>query len=210
MPIKQRPFSIVTAALAIGLACPSARADAAAAAETHPLGPYGYGSTVEQVRVCLRAFSPGEKERAEMLANVQRLGDEEFRTRLAATEYLTRLPILPLKELREAADSTDPEVAMRARWILSTRENNDGQQILKAAFDTITQQKLTGMTADVFAVAGHIQSETVWLSAANAMKATYEVRDVQKLKDALQSKQPVLRYIAAKTLADAPAADADA
>jgi len=205
MPKKQRLLLVLAASLAAVLACPFVRADTK---ETHPLGRYGFAATVEQVRLCLRAFSPGEKERAEMLANIKRLGDDNFDTRVAATEHLTRLPILPVKELHQAAASDDPEVSMRAKWILAARKDDDGQGMLKAAFDTIAQQNLKGMTADVIEATRHIQSETVWSSAADALKATYETDDAQKLKDALQSEQPVLRYIAAEVLAKAPGADA--
>ena len=134
-------------------------------------------------------------------ALVARLGADEFRTREAAEMDLTRLGQVAANQLRDATKSKDPEIAMRARRIVS-RLNNDDESAVLAALRVVSEAKSPKALAVLLQSLPALNktSDRVRMSAMKALRSVAAPDQVDVLREALRHANAGVRTAAAYAL----------
>lgn len=162
----------------------------------------GISPTKEALREYLLSLVPSaeNRQRAEML--VKQLGHLDFKTREAAQAMLTNMPNPPLGELRQAAESDDPEMRFRAKQILTKIDGGTARSGQHAVFGYIVHHQLKGLTFPVLQYMPYSGDNSPYGLAARALKATSDKEDVELLRKAIAIQPPFRRAAAIAALAD--------
>jgi hypothetical protein len=132
--------------------------------------------------------APAEDVQAQIKGLIEKLGSEDYETREAAAEELTKIGMPALDALAEATRSTDAEVAFRAEQILDTL--------------------LGGLTMDEFKDARQLMDQlraaTTLDAAAKLQQALYNYMPgiVTPLESLLGDANPIAQLIACRILAE--------
>lgn len=138
-------FVLLVSATGASLSCAD---DATPSPYAATLRKHGIKPDAAELGKCLRLLLPNEQQRREARQLVEQLGSNRFAARQSATKRLMALPTPPIEALRIAAQSSDPEVRLRARKILALA--TPGRSVLMlAVFKTIERERVTGLTAEL-------------------------------------------------------------
>ena len=132
---------------------------------------------------------------------VARLGADEFRTREAAEMDLTRIGQVAANQLRDATKSKDPEIAMRARRIVS-QLNNDDEPAVLAALRVVSEAKSPKALAVLLQSLPALNktSERVRMSAMKALRSVAAPCQADVLREALRHANAGVRTAAVYAL----------
>ena len=164
--------------------------------------------TREGVTAFLRQLKTelAEMKKAEALS--AQLGDGKFRVREAATQRLIEGPSLPLKALQQATAAADPEIASRAKRILShpqvaakVARAESRPSISAAVFRTIQKKRIQGATPELFDVIPLLDDPELLDAACEAVAEIASPDDAALLGRSLASKNLNLRIAAIRGLA---------
>lgn len=168
---------------------------------------------IEPTAAGLRAFfaevtnnTPNEA----LLRQIEQLGSPSYDERTAAQQLLMRQSALPLDRLRQAAESSNPEIAYRAAIILKNwvpaRERT-----IEAAFWVIADEKIPGLTQDVFQVVTVFRDrDKIKHAAEQAIVGTAQPTEMDLLVGHIEGHDALLAHLAlAGFMARADATHAD-
>ncbi|MCI0459507.1 MAG: hypothetical protein L0Z62_21360 [Gemmataceae bacterium] len=151
-----------------------------------------------------------ESKKAEAL--IRQLGDSKFRIREAAMQRLLEAPSLPLKALQQATTATDPEIASRAKRILShpqvaarVAQAESRPWIGAAVCRTIRDRPIQGVTPVLFEVIPLLDDPELLDVACEAVATVASPDDLPLLRQSLASKDLNLRIAAIRGLGRAEA-----
>ena len=155
------------------------------------------------LRTYLVALHPGDAQRERAKRLIQQLGDSDsFAKRELATSRLLVLPQLPTKALIAATTGPDPEIRWRAKKILELGKPESGR-ILFAAFKTISQKRIGGLTAELLRAIPLCDKKYLRSAARQAVQSTAHPKNAATLRRGLKSKNVDVRIAAAGGLGKA-------
>lgn len=131
-----------------------------------------------------------------LLRLIDQLGSSSYTERIAAQQHLMRQPSLPLDQLRRAAESSNPEIAYRAATVLKNwipaRERT-----IEAALWVIADEKLPGLTQDVFNVITVFREQDKIMHAAEqAIVGTAQAEEQTLLVGHIEGHDRLLAHLA--------------
>lgn len=195
------------AALAVWLSWPDCWAAAESDSAAATLRRYGVEPTADGVLRVLRQWRPDAENRAQIARLVRDLGDDKWAVRDRAARQLAGMGTLALPALREATNSNDAEVVLRARKLLAECRSGHAEELLSAALEWLRRSptpQATDLLLDLVAVLPvEFQSsarDALWVCAAPG--------DVPRLRRAIGDSRPAVREAAIVALERAAGADA--
>ncbi len=162
----------------------------------------GISPTKESLREHLLSLVPSAENRQRAETLVKQLGQLDFQTREAAQATLTNMSNPPLGELRQAAESDDPEMRFRAKQILAEIDAGAARSGHHAVFGYIVHHQLKGLTFPVLQCMPYSGDNSPYGLAARALKATSSKEDAEMLRKAITIKPSFRRAAAIAALAD--------
>jgi len=175
-------------------------ADALAEQEEGILDRFGFARSADDLRRCLRSFTPDKAAAAAIEGFIGQLGDKDFFVRQRATEALLRYPIVPNRLLRKAAESTDLEVSSRAQRILLRRPESDLQELLAAVLEAVRDERISGLAVEILAALEAVDDFALREPAVEALAATAVEADAGVLRRGLGKDSPLVRATAVAVL----------
>jgi hypothetical protein len=134
----------------------------------------------------LKTLRPSPENRKVIASLIRQLGDDSFARRELAMRQLIALPVVPVEDLRRAADSGGGgELCLRARHVIVARSaGNASSAVAVACFRTITKKKLTGAAPAVLEALPLYAEEFALAAGRDALRATCGAGDADLIRRA--------------------------
>ncbi len=172
--------------------------------EAKRLSEFGFSDDRSGVEKLLRNLVDGradaERRYRELLAA---LDSDDFDEREAATQELANLPVLDRKALETIAENVPPEAAIRIRRALRANSPERFEEMIKAALDTLVDTEAKGLIELLFGAlesSTGIRREDMLKRVGEASRVTATADDIEFLKSALQSENPLVRVGAVEAI----------
>jgi len=167
-------------------------------------------ATAEGVSTFLRRLKPNNNLQQRARKLIEQLGDPVFSVRESAVKELIELLDVPLKLLREAATSSDPEVAYRARLVLD--DPRTAKKLLSAQYErgvvaavlrSIRDKPIRKTTSLILEVTPFLDDTGLSDVAADAVAAVAEPDDIPLLRRSIDHKNTAVQVAAIRGLGKA-------
>ncbi len=142
---------------------------------------------------------------------IEELGSPKFNTRRLATRDLINAGPLVLPYVRKVASHTDPEVRLRANYIINTfrQRGLDREAAVMASLRTIEREKYSSFTPLLLELLPEMEDDAEWFAATRAMNAIVQPEHAPLLVSAIQHRtSPKIRALAVQLLEKAAGAKA--
>jgi HEAT repeat protein len=144
-----------------------------------------------------------DARREQTLALIKKLGDENFKARLAAREELMKMGVVVVPLLRKAStDDTDPELKEKAKMALVEIEKIAPGSLSPVYPRIVAYRKPAGAVEALLEFLPFADDEVVLseVQSALAVLAYHDGKPAPALLAALKDKLPLRRYVAAEAL----------
>jgi len=150
----------------------------------------------------LRKRTLHDDDRQKIDTLIKRLGDDSFEVREAATRDLIALGPAAEAPLKQAAESSDPEVKQRANFCLSSLAKVASSSVIQATVRVLAAHKPAGSTEALFKFLPFAADESTAdvVHSALAKVAVKDGKPDKLLLDGLEDKLPAKRLGAALAL----------
>ena len=137
-----------------------------------------------------------QAQRQRALKLIEQMGTtDSFSAREAAMAKLLIMPVLPTESLIAASQGKDPEIRWRARKVLKLGKP-ESQRILFAAFKTVEQKPIRGVTAEMLRAIPLCDKSYLRSAARQAVLASVRPNDAATLRRGMKSKNIEVRIAA--------------
>ncbi len=172
---------------------------------------HGVKPTAKSIRQYLSMMQPTTDHRARCVELIKQLGDPSFAKRQTAQSELLRLPITDLTLLKQATESKNAEIRVRAKSVLHALQSDVAadrrSELLLAVCRVIRHHKYRGLHSLLMPLLPSCKRQYVRAEITTTVKVTLLAKDLAELQPFLQSEHETVR-IAAVVAIDAVAGDA--
>ncbi len=161
----------------------------------------GIAANLQSLQQYLRSLQPSHPRQQEIAAEaaawVHSLGSENYQRRQEARERLSKMPTLPLAELRAARNSNDPEVRASAAMILeyasqkAPKDSLDG--IVQAICQTVIEQQMSGLAVELAETIPLFEQDSTIVALQQALGVSATTEDVALLEGLVRGDNVFLR-----------------
>jgi hypothetical protein len=150
----------------------------------------------------LRKQMPATGDAAKIKTLIKQLGDESFSARVQASKELTAIGAAAVAQLREAAESSDPEIKKRAKECLKQIGSQLDEGTVAAAIRLTARRRSPGAAELLLDWAARTGEDAIGREVRDALVAVAfaDGKPVAALTAALEDKDPVRRAAAAAAL----------
>ncbi len=149
---------------------------------THKLNRVALDSSPAAVEAYLRSLFPTGDLEAKIQRLIAQLGSSDYEARRSAMSELLLMPIPPVKQLEDAAQSRDAEVRVRARRILVQVSHLGYKTKLVAVLNDVEQRQMKGLAEVVFQLMPQLREPYLFQFAERALQATVRIEDVDLVR----------------------------
>jgi hypothetical protein len=164
----------------------------------------------EIIRAHLQSLKPDPALQKKVAEWIAQLGDASFTVRATATRGLLELPIVPLQELRTAAESADSETSIRAKQILNHPKTAEKIELARRArrrtvelLHSIERHEVVGTASVLLESAPWFQDDELVGLAADAIAKAVRPDDLPAIRAALAEDSIASRIVAIRGLGKA-------
>jgi HEAT repeat protein len=147
----------------------------------------------------LKLHHVGPEQQQTYARLIAELGHDDFFVREAATAGLLQLATQAAGAIKEASQSSDPEVRWRAEFILN-ETSKPRSDLLYAALVVIQAESIPGLAGSLLKAGGSCQNEYLRLALARALEATVTPADIPLLAEAVAEQDAVTSLAAFQAL----------
>ena len=166
------------------------------------LSEYGYSDDRNGAVALLGLLN--QKHNSDLLSKLLHdLNSDDFTKRERATQSLSSFPVIDRVFLKEALKSSTPEAGVRIKSILKRNNKERFDAMIRALSYEIIRGRHSGLLLDLFnSIEGREQYSMggMWRAFAEAATVTATSKDIEFLKQKLNSKNDMIRYSSVKTL----------
>ncbi|MHC4959630.1 MAG: HEAT repeat domain-containing protein [Planctomycetota bacterium] len=161
---------------------------------------HGIGSDRASIATYLRSLNPTAAARAEAQRQVRRLYGEDPEARDDASRRLAAMHAAPIAALAAATRAADPEVARRARSLLTRATRGARSEVKYAVFAAVVRDRIEGLAAEVLGALPVVRHVYVRAAAHRALAATATGADAGLLRGLVAGDDVALREAATEAL----------
>jgi HEAT repeat protein len=153
----------------------------------------------ESLAAFLKLHHIGPEQEQTYARLIAELGHDDFFVREAATAGLLQLATQAAGVIKEASQSSDPEVRWRAEFILN-ETSKPRSDLLYAALVVIQAESIPGLAGSLLKAGGSCQNEYLRLALARALEATVTPADIPLLTEAVVAQDAITSLAAFQAL----------
>jgi len=157
---------------------------------------YDFAGTTAGALQFLRSLNAEQGEEAAAL--IEKLGSDDFATRVSAHLELLKLPTIPHDMLLVASKSENPEVRWRSQEVLNQR---NPERVVRAALEIIVHEPKGARVEDVLAALPWCKSTATKIVWIDAMEEVITPQDLPKIFELLKSDDDTIQGSAIEILA---------
>lgn len=164
--------------------------------------------TPSGVESYLRTMIVSEEMQKQAKELIAQLGSSKYTERKAAMTALAKLPVLPHRQLKKAANSSNAEIRARARRLLTTTHRKFQTPKLVAVLNFIERHQVKGLAEVILKVLPEWQDHYLLHHAERALLSTVGKGDAEFLRRQIATQPSPYRELALVALGAALGRDA--